>query len=93
MTATWAAIGSETPTDGELAVVERRLTDAFSENVPPEVVRCLIADIASRFDDARFQTYVPLLVERIARDWLSDAVRQHHPPAHHSASNAVSGRS
>ena len=88
MTATWAAIGSETPTGGELAVLERQLTAEFSDDVPPEAVRCLIADIASGFDDAQIRMYVPLLVERIARDWLRDAVRESQPLAHHSASNA-----
>jgi hypothetical protein len=58
----------------DVTVVERRLVDEFSASIPPDEVRRCIADVAARFDAAPVQTYLPVLVERIARNWLRDAV-------------------
>jgi hypothetical protein len=74
----------EDRTQDDLLDVERRLILEFSEWVPAdEVCRC-VADVASRFDDASIRAYVPVLVERIARDWLRNAVHEvdHQPTLH-----------
>lgn len=65
------------PADGgEVTDVERRLTTEFSGLVPPaEVSRC-VARVATGFEGAPVRVYVPVLVERIARQWLRDAVRE-----------------
>ena len=76
MTATRDAVGIEHPNHGDLDGIERRLIAEFDVHVPADVVRSLIADVASGFDDAQVRTYIPILVERIARDWLRDAVGQ-----------------
>ena len=62
--------------DGELAGVERRLVHEFGASVPPEVVRRCVSDTAARFGEASVPNYVPVLVERLARAWLQDAVRE-----------------
>ena len=45
-------------------------------SVPPEVVRRCVTDTAAWFDEASVPNYVPVLVERLARAWLQDAVRE-----------------
>ena len=65
----------------EVEAVERRLAVEFGASVPPEVVHRCVADVARRFEDSRVRQYVPVLVERIARRWLRDAVAEagHQP--------------
>ena len=62
--------------DGELAGAVRRLVLEFGASVPPDVVQRCVTDIAARFDEASVPNYVPVLVERLARAWLRDAVRE-----------------
>ena len=62
------------PDDGDRADITRRLTAEFRNSVPPEVVQRCVADVVARFDQAPVRAYIPVLVERIARDWLRDAV-------------------
>jgi hypothetical protein len=80
--ARWGAAPGDGEEDGDLARVARRLVHEFGASVPPEVVRHRVADIAARFDQASVPNYVPVLVERLARAWLRDAVREsEHRPA------------
>ena len=76
MTAIWESdhLAAELTAGEELAAVERRLAAEFGPTVPPEVVHRCVVDVALRFEDSRVRQYVPVLVERIARAWLRDAV-------------------
>jgi hypothetical protein len=69
----------DAPDGAELAAIERRLLEEFVDSVPPEVVQRCVLGIAARFDQAHVRTYVPILVERMARDWLHDAVVESAP--------------
>jgi len=60
----------------EMSDVERRLTREFSGAVPPDEVRRCVTRVAAGFDEARVRVFVPVLVERLARQWLRDAVRE-----------------
>jgi hypothetical protein len=59
--------GGVEPDDAELRDIERRLLAAFSPPVPASVVHACFVNAVARFDGARIRTYVPMLVERIAR--------------------------
>ena len=70
------------PDDGKMPDITRRLTAEFRDSVPPEVVQQCVADVLARFEQAPVRSYIPVLVERIARDWLRDAVLESsHRPA------------
>ena len=59
----------------ELKHLEVQLIAAFSPPLrPEEVQRCLI-DCVARFESARVRQYVPLLIERNARQRLRDLSR------------------
>jgi hypothetical protein len=64
---------------GEAAVTEvlQRLQPDFASRVPEEVIARIVAETAADFRDARVVTYVPLLVERLARERLASWVRAH----------------
>jgi hypothetical protein len=57
----------------EVAQVERRLIAELSPVVRPEEVQRCVFDVVARFDSATIRKYVPLLVERIARERLQAA--------------------
>jgi hypothetical protein len=59
----------------EVAQVERRLIAELSPVVRPEEVQRCVFDVVARFDSATIRKYVPLLVERIARERLRAAQR------------------
>ncbi|GAC1415236.1 MAG: hypothetical protein NVSMB57_10730 [Actinomycetota bacterium] len=50
----------------------RRLAEEFSEAVPPETIEAIIEDSVARWADAPVQAYVPVLVERAARQRLRE---------------------
>ena len=54
----------------ELAHVERRLIAEFSPAVTTEQIRRSLVDAVGQLATARVRQYVPLLVERIARQQL-----------------------
>ena len=58
----------------EMAQVEQRLVAELSPGIRPEEVQCCVRDVLARFDAATIRKYVPLLVERIARDQLQVAL-------------------
>lgn len=51
--------------------VEHRLTTQFP-HVPASEIRLLVAGLLQRYDGSRVRDFIPLLVEREARDLLSD---------------------
>jgi len=57
----------------EVAQVERRLIAELGPAVRPEEVQRCVRDVVARFDAATVRRYVPLLVERIARERLHAA--------------------
>jgi hypothetical protein len=57
----------------EVAQVERRLIAELTPAVRPEEVQRCVRDVVARFDAATVRRYVPLLVERIARERLQAA--------------------
>jgi hypothetical protein len=57
----------------EVAQVERRLIAELGPAVRPEQVQRCVHDVVARFDAATIRIYVPLLVERIARERLQAA--------------------
>jgi hypothetical protein len=57
----------------EMAQIERRLIAELSPAIRPEEVQRCVRDVVARFDTATIRTYVPLLVERIAKDRLKTA--------------------
>jgi hypothetical protein len=61
---------------GQMSDVERRLMREFSGVVPPDEVSRCVTRVAAGFDEARVRVFVPVLVERVARQWLRDAVRE-----------------
>jgi hypothetical protein len=69
------AVGVDTAEARELAHVERRLIAEFSPSVPTEQVRRLLEEAVGRFAAARVRRYVPLLVEKAARQQLRAAYR------------------
>ncbi len=62
------------PGEAELAramgLVTARLKERFA-SVPPPVVDALVADLLAEFDESPIRSFVPLLVERLARDRLA----------------------
>lgn len=52
-----------------LADIERQLVDDFPE-VPPKVVDALLREEHARFAHSRVREFVPLLVEKNAREQL-----------------------
>jgi hypothetical protein len=79
MSAAWEEAPPDTRELDQLAAVVRRLTGEFQAAVPPDVVERFVHDVAVRFETAPVRIYVPVLVERIAREWLRDAVRESEP--------------
>lgn len=68
--------GEPTVTDDEereLATVAERLRRRFP-TLPDGLVTSTVADVARGYRDARIRSYLPLLVEREARDLLTGAL-------------------
>lgn len=65
----------------ELAAVEQRLLTAFSPPLPPGHVSRTVSEARREFETARVRQYVPLLVERIARECLRTTARTVHEAA------------
>lgn len=57
----------------ELATVAERLRRQFP-TLPDSMVTSTVADVAWGYRDARIRSYLPLLVEREARDLLTGAL-------------------
>jgi hypothetical protein len=61
--------------DGQLDAASERLRRAFvskESGITSDDVSSAIRDAATRLQNARVQTFVPLLAENIARDRLND---------------------
>jgi hypothetical protein len=56
--------------DDQLARVRARLHEQFDGRVDPSVVDDVVMTATARFEHARITTYVPTLVDRLARDKL-----------------------
>lgn len=53
-----------------LAHIERRLIDDFPQ-VPPSIVDAVVQQAHARFEGSRIREYVPLFVEKHAREQLT----------------------
>jgi len=53
----------------EIDVIVARLEEEFRE-IEPAIVAEVVHRCAAHFDDAPIQTFVPLLAEKRAREWL-----------------------
>ena len=53
-----------------IAAVERRLTSKYAQ-VPPEQISSVVHNAYARFEQSRTRDFVPLLVERRAREQLA----------------------
>ena len=64
----------------EIVDIERRLITEFGPTVPAHMIVAAIADAFAGFEGAPIRTFIPLLVERKARDQLrSEVVRVEWP--------------
>lgn len=66
---------SGTDTSGEYAAALDRLSEEFSGQFSPETIERLVSDSQQRWLDARIHTFVPLLLERYARERLRAAAQ------------------
>ena len=62
--------GSAPPAPTELEAIVERLQRRFP-NAPEERVREAVVDASRRLTDARVTQYLPVLIERMARDELT----------------------
>jgi hypothetical protein len=64
--------------EDQINLIARTLTEKYDRLVPTSAIHDAIAKVAMRLQDARIQTYVPLLLKREAEDRvrrLVDATR------------------
>jgi hypothetical protein len=54
----------------QLAHVRARLHAQYDRDLDPRVVDDAVSEATARFENARIQQFVPVLVDRIARDKL-----------------------
>lgn len=63
-----------------LTDAEAHLVADFAPDVPPETIHRIVLETAADFRDARAPAYVPILVERLARERLAGLARAHGGP-------------
>lgn len=67
--------------DTELAHLVARLKIQFAEQLPDHEIERTVSDAAAELADAPIRVFVPLLIERDARERLRARVAGRHPHA------------